>query len=490
MGLSRCRDDACMTAPSCFSPSPSHRWTLGLTSQHPWDCREGEADAWIQPSFRECGRPTGRSTPVTRAAQASAPPPPPRPGRTGPAGRRGARPARVFPGQRGDEHPDPRGGERPHRAARLRRRRRHRGRPGRHLQVHHQRGQHRRHRPAHGHRAPARLYAPPDPTTRGPALDLDQRRARRRARSSPRATRPTIAAGLDLPDGDVPDLRARRRLQDRRRALHRADGRRRAASRSSSSRYPLPDSTVQGQVFADMAPDQRRHTTPASRPSPGFAGPPQRHPRRDQHRRLRQPAVHDVRRRGPGHPRDPAGATSTPTCCPVVDQVGGKCLSDADGIADHPAPGHQPLHARPSPRRTAQHWIQTTTLEGNHDWDTWVMEGSTGYDTEFTLAGEPSRPRCSASPSRPRTGSRSTARAPGTITGRRRCAIQHYVPPEGRQLRPLQRLHRHQGRQRPITDAVALARRPRRTATRPSGSGRATPTAASTSPACPTATTS
>lgn len=34
-------------------------------------------------------------------------------------------------------------------------------------------------------------------------------------------------------------------------------------------------------------------------------------------------------------------------------------------------------------------WIQTTTLEGNHDWDAWVMEGSTGLDTEFAIAGEP-----------------------------------------------------------------------------------------------------
>ena len=34
-------------------------------------------------------------------------------------------------------------------------------------------------------------------------------------------------------------------------------------------------------------------------------------------------------------------------------------------------------------------WAQTTTLEGNHDWDAWVMEGATGLDTEFVVAGEP-----------------------------------------------------------------------------------------------------
>ena len=34
-------------------------------------------------------------------------------------------------------------------------------------------------------------------------------------------------------------------------------------------------------------------------------------------------------------------------------------------------------------------WIQTSTLEGNLGWDTWVMEGATGLDTEFAIAGEP-----------------------------------------------------------------------------------------------------
>ncbi len=34
-------------------------------------------------------------------------------------------------------------------------------------------------------------------------------------------------------------------------------------------------------------------------------------------------------------------------------------------------------------------WQQTTTLEGNLDYDTWVMEGATGLDTEFVVAGEP-----------------------------------------------------------------------------------------------------
>ena len=38
---------------------------------------------------------------------------------------------------------------------------------------------------------------------------------------------------------------------------------------------------------------------------------------------------------------------------------------------------------------TGSSWVQSTTLEGNHDWDAWVMEGATGLDTEFVVAGEP-----------------------------------------------------------------------------------------------------
>jgi len=33
-------------------------------------------------------------------------------------------------------------------------------------------------------------------------------------------------------------------------------------------------------------------------------------------------------------------------------------------------------------------WVQTTTLEGNHDFDTWPQANSTGYSTELLVAGE------------------------------------------------------------------------------------------------------
>ncbi len=83
-------------------------------------------------------------------------------------------------------------------------------------------------------------------------------------------------------------------------------------------------------------------------------------------------------------------------------------------------------------------WIQTTTLEGNHDWDAWVMEGATGLDTEFIIAGEPfpaiifgyvPAPGTAVRPSR-------NARRPSSLTGTGTIkgvvdAVKIYVPTTG-----------------------------------------------------------
>ncbi|NNJ11505.1 hypothetical protein EKD04_014300 [Chloroflexales bacterium ZM16-3] len=80
------------------------------------------------------------------------------------------------------------------------------------------------------------------------------------------------------------------------------------------------------------------------------------------------------------------------------------CLYSSDGTApDLGDPANSPLLSgqvaipNMGPNRytmlstppDGETWIQTATLEGNHDWDVWVQEGSTGYDTEFAIAGEP-----------------------------------------------------------------------------------------------------
>ncbi len=73
---------------------------------------------------------------------------------------------------------------------------------------------------------------------------------------------------------------------------------------------------------------------------------------------------------------------------PVVKTIGGKCFSDATGMLAIPHVGTNRYTATATPPDGTD-WIQTTTLEGNHDFDSWIAEGSTGYDTEALVAGEP-----------------------------------------------------------------------------------------------------
>jgi len=71
-------------------------------------------------------------------------------------------------------------------------------------------------------------------------------------------------------------------------------------------------------------------------------------------------------------------------------------------------------------------WVQTTTLEGGHDWDTWLQEGATGYDTEFIFAGEPF-PWTMFGFVRPKALSVSGPyKITGTVVG-----ISVYIPPQG-----------------------------------------------------------
>ncbi len=120
----------------------------------------------------------------------------------------------------------------------------------------------------------------------------------------------------------------------------------------------------------------------------------------------------------PASALDPDGA-------PIVQTVGGKCFSDATGMLTIPHLGSNRYTMTAQPP-DGQDWIQTTTLEGNHDWDSWVMEGSTGYDTEFTVAGEPV-PTTQFGFAKPNTqnlgGSGSIS---GVVVG-----VKQYTPPKG-----------------------------------------------------------
>ena len=350
----------------------------------------------------------------------------------------------------------------------------------------------------------------------GLPLDVDQRRAPTPRRSSPRATRTTLAAGLDLPDGKylISVL---------------ADG-----YKLDGAHFTMPlgrRDPVDGRAAADAA--ARLHGQ-----GPGLRGhgAHQRRVRRRRpaarraswatsttllgevtHRRLRQPAVHDVRRRGPGHPRDPAGRPRR------RHAAGRRHRSAASASATPTASSRSRTWAPTATRSTSrppdgQQWIQTTTLEGNHDWDTWVMEGSTGLrhrvharrragpdpavrlrpaHQERSAAGRhrrrphhrtrdadactTCRPRAASSTSTTASPApRSTAPDPGRLALARR-------PPErrpgrvgrpGRRRRPL-RHHRRAGRRLPADlvgrgaeQPARAAERHRRAAARRSTSGR------------------
>jgi hypothetical protein len=73
---------------------------------------------------------------------------------------------------------------------------------------------------------------------------------------------------------------------------------------------------------------------------------------------------------------------------PVISAQSTGCKSNSAGdiVVPNLGPNRYAVSVVPP---TGQTWAQTTTLEGNHDWDTWNQEGETGYDTEQTLGGEP-----------------------------------------------------------------------------------------------------
>ena len=68
------------------------------------------------------------------------------------------------------------------------------------------------------------------------------------------------------------------------------------------------------------------------------------------------------------------------------------CLSDHYGDIVIPNLGPNRYAVSVIPPDPISHdgiqWMQTTTLEGGHDWDSWNLEGGTGFDTELIVGGE------------------------------------------------------------------------------------------------------
>ena len=132
---------------------------------------------------------------------------------------------------------------------------------------------------------------------------------------------------------------------------------------------------------------------------------------------------------------------------PIILVRGGQCVSNVAGEIAIPNLGPDryattvlapaktvvtPPGLQPTCRNKS--WVKTTTLEGGQDWDTWIQEGATGYDTEFVHAGEPTPWTmagfvCPAtSPSAPRVDRRHRHRARAarrSSTGRRRGGVPY-----------------------------------------------------------------
>jgi len=71
-----------------------------------------------------------------------------------------------------------------------------------------------------------------------------------------------------------------------------------------------------------------------------------------------------------------------------------------------------------------QTWIQTTTLEGGHGWDSWTPEAWDGLDNEMLVNGEPV-PMVVAGFVKP-TAATGTAHVSGRVV-----STKSYLPPAG-----------------------------------------------------------
>ncbi len=167
--------------------------------------------------------------------------------------------------------------------------------------------------------------------------------------------------------------------------------------------FPLPLGKVKLQVFKDSNPVNGQYDVPGEVGLAGFEG----HladvlglVTNDWYGNPFCTTYYNIAKNPDGTPTNPAQSTNVPANYyldpttgdpvayidpannrPIIDQKGGKCLSDANGVLTIPNIGPNRYTASVV-APNGQKWVQTTTLEGNHDWDVWVQEGATGFDTE------------------------------------------------------------------------------------------------------------
>lgn len=134
--------------------------------------------------------------------------------------------------------------------------------------------------------------------------------------------------------------------------------------------HPLPSATMQIKVYDDISPVNGQFDAPAEQGLAGFTV-------------LINDILGQVTTDVFGNPLctqyDSNGNPTGQTNCLVSDANG-------DIVVPNLGPNRYDVNVTPP---LGSDWIQTTTLEGSHSWDTWLQEGGNGLDNEFVVAGEP-----------------------------------------------------------------------------------------------------
>ncbi|MFN2196591.1 MAG: hypothetical protein ACK2UW_10770, partial [Anaerolineales bacterium] len=206
--------------------------------------------------------------------------------------------------------------------------------------------------------------------------------------------------------------------------------------------YDLPDATIQAEVFEDNAPTNSAPDVPAERGIAGFTahiadyidevttdlyGDPLCG---NNHCVSQCYAVDggvdlgtvdpiDADGRCPFRAELPVDATTIDTNVPIGEDA----IIQGKVIIPNLGPNRYALSVVPPNGST---WRQTTTLEGNHDWDAWVMEGATGLDTEFVVGGEPFPATFFGYAQETNTMAAGSGEIKGTAL-----AVSAYIPPVG-----------------------------------------------------------
>jgi uncharacterized repeat protein (TIGR01451 family) len=139
--------------------------------------------------------------------------------------------------------------------------------------------------------------------------------------------------------------------------------------------HPLPAATMRIKAFEDVSPTNGMFDAPAENGLPGAKA-------------LINDILGQVSVDVFGNPLcTQYDANGDPLPTPSGQPADWCLYSDANGdiVVPNLGPNRYDVNVVPP----SPNFIQTTTLEGSHSWDTWLQEGGTGLDNEFVVAGEP-----------------------------------------------------------------------------------------------------